>query len=265
MLCVVLRTFEQLTDLRRTAVGGEWVHEDARRREQEAERSRETPPGASGAGKSTVRANVAPAMAPAIDCVELRDVVSVPVSPTIARRQRATEAAVRRAVALQREGRHLLLSGDPVAAGEVLAAPSASMLDAVAVCLLDVSAEAQAARLAHRGDDPTLLPHHHAFADWMRGHAHSPRHMPHVLSAGGWDEMRWDRWADLDTDYEGWIMEILDTTMLSADQVAAGIMDWCKRALGRASPSLSSGQQSTSGARMLVNRARQRRGGVDEY
>ena len=204
-------------------------------------------------------------MAPAIACVELRDVVSVPVSPSIARGQRATEAAVRRAVALQREGRHLLLSGDPVAAGEVLAAPSASVLDAVAVCLLDVSAEAQAARLAHRGDDPTLLPHHHAFADWMRGHAHNPRHMPHVLSAGGWDEMRWDRWADLDTDYEGWIMEILDTTMLSADQVAAGIMDWCKRALGRASPSLSSGQQSTSGARMLVNRARQRRGGVDEY
>jgi hypothetical protein len=192
--------------------------------------------GASGAGKSTVRAVVAPALAPAIDCVELCDVVSVPASPTIAWRQRATEAVVRRALELQGEGRHLLLSGDPVAAGEVLAAPSAVALDGVAVCLLDVSAEVQATRLAHRGDDPALLPHHHAFADWMRGHANNPRHMPHVLSTGGWEAMQWDRLADVDPDNGGWVIEILDTTTLSPDEVATRIMDWCKRALAGQAP-----------------------------
>jgi hypothetical protein len=71
--------------------------------------------GASGAGKSTVRRAVAPRLGDAIDCVELGDVVEVPSVPTIAWRQRATEAVVRRALELQAEDRHLLLSGDPVA------------------------------------------------------------------------------------------------------------------------------------------------------
>jgi hypothetical protein len=139
--------------------------------------------GASGAGKSTVRRLVTADLSPEVECVELHHVSSVPPFPTIAWRQQATEAAVQRAVELQAERRHLLLCGDPVAAGEVLAAPSAVELDGVAVCLLDLSPEAQASRLAGRGDDPALLADHHAFAGWMRGHARDPGHMPHVLSA----------------------------------------------------------------------------------
>jgi hypothetical protein len=116
--------------------------------------------------------------------VELGDVFEVPRLPTLAWRQQATEAVVQRALQLQAQGRHLLLSGDPVAAGEVIAAPSATRLNGVAVCLLDVSADAQAARLGRRGDDPAPLEHHLAFADWMRGHARDPHHRPHVLSDG---------------------------------------------------------------------------------
>jgi energy-coupling factor transporter ATP-binding protein EcfA2 len=85
--------------------------------------------GASGAGKSTVRRAVARELPPEIECVELHDVISVPRLPTIAWRQQATEAVVGRALELQAKGRHLLLSGDPVAAGEVLAAPSAVALN----------------------------------------------------------------------------------------------------------------------------------------
>jgi hypothetical protein len=85
--------------------------------------------GASGAGKSTVRELVARDLAPEIECVELRDVVRVSAFPTLEWRQRATEATVLCAPELQAGGRHLLLSGDPVAAGEVLAAPSAGKLD----------------------------------------------------------------------------------------------------------------------------------------
>ena len=154
--------------------------------------------GASGAGKSTVRRAIARELSPAIESVELSDVVNVPVVPNLAWRQQATEAVVERALELQAEGRHLLLCGDPVAAGEVLAAPSALKLTAVAVCLLDVTPDAQTARLTDRGDDPRLVPHHHAFADWMRGHAHDPRHTPHVLTTHGWPAMRWDRWSGLD-------------------------------------------------------------------
>jgi energy-coupling factor transporter ATP-binding protein EcfA2 len=194
--------------------------------------------GASGAGKSTVRQLVAPALAPTIECVELHDIVSVPARPDIASRQQATEDVVLRALELQADRRHLLLSGDPVAAGEVLAAPSAVVLSAVAVCLLDVSPDAQAARLARRGDDPALLPHHQAFAAWMRGHARDPRHMPHVLSTTGWPAMRWEQWTGIDPASGSWGIEVLDTSRRSPEQVAAAVVMWSRRALNGQAPLL---------------------------
>src|SRR5437016_3577697 len=141
--------------------------------------------GASGVGKSTTRAVVAPELAPAVECVELLDLTPLPDAITKAWRQQTAEVAVRRAVELQADGRHLMLAGDPVAAAEVVAAPSAAGLDAIAVCLLDITAEAQAERLAARGDHPAQVPHHQAFAEWMRTQASDPLHMPHVMSDGG--------------------------------------------------------------------------------
>ena len=134
--------------------------------------------GASGAGKSTARRLVAGELEPEVECVELHDVVPMPSVPTLAWRQRATEAVVCHALKLQEDGRHVLLAGDPVAAGEVLAAPSADRLDGIAVCLLDVDRDTQAARLLARGDDPALLVHHVAFAEWMRAHAADPHQGP---------------------------------------------------------------------------------------
>jgi hypothetical protein len=168
--------------------------------------------GASGAGKSTLRSLVADELAAEVECVELAHVVSIPPVPTKAWRQQATEAVVRKALSLQAVGRHLLLAGDPVAAGELIAAPSADKLDAIAICLLDVNAEAQATRLAQRGEDPRLLADHLAFARWMRAHAKDPHHMPDVLSAGGWDAMRWERLQLLDPRRGGWDIHWLRST-----------------------------------------------------
>jgi hypothetical protein len=187
--------------------------------------------GSSGAGKSTARRLITSELAPDTDCVELGHVVTMPPVPTIAWRQQAAEAVVQRALALQAEGRHLLLAGDPVAAGEVVAAPSADTLDAIAVCLLDVDAATQAARLAQRGDDPRLLADHQAFAAWMRGHARDPRHMQHVLTTGGWEAMRWERLGSLDPGDGGWAVHIVDTSELSTDQVAEQVLTWSRRAL----------------------------------
>jgi hypothetical protein len=181
--------------------------------------------GASGAGKSSARAAIERDLAPVVECVELRDVVAVPAAPTLAWRQRATEAVVRRALDLQQSGRHLLLSGDPVAAAEVVAAPSAPALAGLAVCLLDVSPEVQAGRLAARGDDPSLLAQHQAFAEWMRGHAADPLHMPHVLSTGGWDEMRWDRLTGL---RPSWRTHRIDTSAMTRAAVAEAVLAWCR-------------------------------------
>ena len=102
--------------------------------------------GASGAGKSTARNLIEHELGAATACVELGDVVDVPRAPTLAWRQQATEAVVTRALELQGRGRNLRLSGDPVAAGEVIAAPSADRLDGIAVCLLDVDEWAHTAR-----------------------------------------------------------------------------------------------------------------------
>jgi hypothetical protein len=194
--------------------------------------------GASGSGKSTVRELVADELAAEVECVELGHVARIPPVPTIGWRQQATETAVRRALNLQAAGRHLLLAGDPVAAGEVIAAPSADKLHAIAVCLLDVSAEVQATRLAHRGDDPRLLADHQAFAVWMRAHARDPNHMLHVLSTNGWDAMRWDRVRRVDPGNGGWDMHVLDTSARPRDEVAEEILTWCRRALSGQAPQI---------------------------
>ena len=194
--------------------------------------------GASGAGKSSVRRAIAPTLASdRVECVELHDVCDVPVVPTIAWRQQAVEAAVQRALALQERGRHLLLSGDPVAIGEVVAAPSADRLERIAACLLDLDADTQEARLTERGDDPALLEHHVAFADWMRAHARDPGYMPHVLTTNAWPQMRWERvvkgsWEDID---------VVQTSSLSREQAAAEVLGWARRALAGQAPIITVG------------------------
>ncbi len=193
--------------------------------------------GASGAGKSTARRLVAGELEPGVECVELHDVVAMPRAPTLAWRQRATEAVVCHALKLQQDGRHVLLAGDPVAAGEVLAAPSADRLDGIAVCLLDVARDAQAARLVERGDDPLLLVHHVAFADWMREHAADPHHRPEVLQTDGWEHMRWERLHRLH-ETGSWAMQVLDTSSLTAAAVATELVAWCRRALAGQAPSM---------------------------
>jgi hypothetical protein len=191
--------------------------------------------GASGAGKSTVRESVEPELSPTVECVELRHLSPAPAAITRVWRQQTAEVAVRRAVELQASGQHLLLCGDPVPAVEVAAAPSAVELEAFAVCLLDVGPEAQAERLTARGDPPALLPHHQAFASWMREQATDPMHMTHVVSDGGWEEMQWGR---LDAMSADWRMPTVDTTDLTKAGVADAVLDWCRRALAGDAPTM---------------------------
>jgi hypothetical protein len=191
--------------------------------------------GASGVGKSTIRAAVEPQVSPLVECVELKHLTRLPPARTLGWRQQTAETAVRRAVDLQACGRHLLLAGDPVAAVEVVAAPSAPHLDAIAVCLLDASPEAQRERLTARGDDPQLLVHHQAFAEWMRRQASDPLHMLHVVSDRGWDQMHWERLPQLTDD---WRMHTIDTSRLSRPEVADLVLEWCRHALAGDAPTL---------------------------
>ncbi len=184
--------------------------------------------GASGMGKSTVRLLVEPELGPAVECVELAQVLPLRGASSLLWRQQATDAAVRRAVELQQTGRHLLLAGDPVPAAEAVAAPSAVGLHAIGVCLLDASPQEQARRLELRGDDPALLHRHQAFADWMRQTAQDPLHLPEVVTTDGWDQMRWERLERLAPD---WHVTVLDTTAMSRHEVADAVAGWCRRTL----------------------------------
>jgi hypothetical protein len=189
--------------------------------------------GASGSGKSSVRQAIASAIEPEVVCVELRHLDMIPEIPTLAWRQQMAERAVRLAQDLDREGRDLLVAGDPVAPGEALAAPSAPAVD-IAICLLDIDQESQRERLRHRGDPEELLGHHVAFADWLRGHARDPRHMPHVLSGGGWPQMRWSRVTDASS--EDWRIAVIDVSPMTRDEVRDAVLQWVADARAGSAP-----------------------------
>ena len=80
-----------------------------------------------------------------------------------------------------------------------------------------------------------LLRHHQAFAEWMRRQATDPLHMTHVLSDGGWEEMRWERLESLAPE---WQMHTVDATNMSRRDVADAILCWCRRALAGDAPTL---------------------------
>jgi broad-specificity NMP kinase len=191
--------------------------------------------GASGIGKTTVRRLLEPQLRAEVDCAELWDLAPNPLAQSLEWRQRTTELAVQRTVQLQREGRHFLLCGDPIAAVEVAAAPSADHVDAIAFCLLDAAPGEQAARLHARGDDLAVLVHHQAFADWMRKNATDPMHMLEVVTPNSWDQMRWDRIPALAPQ---WHVHTIDTTDSSPQQVADAVLTWIRSAIAGTTPTI---------------------------
>jgi hypothetical protein len=189
--------------------------------------------GASGAGKSSVREAIATGLEPAVTAVELRDLDVIPDTPTLEWRQRMAERAVLRAKDLGERGCHLMLAGDPVAPGELVAAPSAPLID-MAVCLLDVDETAQRERLRRRGDPEELFPRHVAFADWMRHHARDPRHMPDVLSTDGWKAMQWSRLTDMPAGQ--WRVSVIDSSKMTKPEANQAVLRWVVDAIGGWAP-----------------------------
>jgi hypothetical protein len=153
------------------------------------------------------------------------DEVGVPERPDRHWRHHVTELWVRRALEYQDRGVDLLLTGQSPL-GEVLAAPSAPLLDGIAVCLVDVADEVRRARLIARDGQRWDAPAVDAFlgwAAWHRGHARDPRHRPDAIIEGNGSAMVWHRWTGWTAEDPRWRTRILDTTgrpvATSADQV----------------------------------------------
>jgi hypothetical protein len=143
-------------------------------------------------------------------------------------RHRMTEMWVRRALEYQDRGIDLLLSGQSPL-GEVLAAPSAPLLDGIAVCLVDVDDPVRRARLTERDAgrwDSQAIDAFLGWAEWHRKHAVDPSHRPGVIIDDGWPEMVWRRWTGWNAGDVRWRTQLLDTTDRPVTESVEQVEQW---------------------------------------
>ena len=184
--------------------------------------------GASGAGKTfaleALRERV-PDLA-----VHDFDEIGVPPGADTVWRHRANERWIRRALDYQTAGTDLLLAGQ-TPFGELLAAPSAPLLEAISACLIDCDDDTRVARLrargpewfAHAGDLQDYLD----WAEWMRRHASDPTWRTDVIREDATEgEMCWMRWSDWTAEDPRWRVRVLDTSGLPVEQVANELAEW---------------------------------------
>lgn len=181
--------------------------------------------GASGVGKTSVRKLIEGEIADRVVSCEL-GMLGLTPEWSLRWRHQAVEKAVQLALEHQKAGKHFLLCGDPVPPGELFAAPSAGELSGIRVCLLDASSQRQTERLRSRGDSEELIPHHVAFAEWMRRHAVDHRHRPEVIMNDGWEKMRWEVWNSEKVTEVPWKSHINDTSELEPAEVARQVLSW---------------------------------------
>ncbi|MEV4705148.1 hypothetical protein [Actinoplanes sp. NPDC049316] len=159
------------------------------------------------------------------------DEIGVPSDADRQWRQRSTEAWLSRVLRYQADGVDVVLTGQSPL-GEVLACPSATRLEAIAACLLDVDDEFRESRLEERDPgkwDPDAKRSFMAWARWNRGHAGDPGHQPEAIMPG-WQEMRWERWSDWTGADPRWAVEIVDTTGRGVQRSAADVRRWVRTA-----------------------------------
>lgn len=141
------------------------------------------------------------------------------------------KAVTRRAIDYQRQGLDLLLTGQSPL-GEVLATPSATELNGIAVCLVDVEDDLRRARLRLRDGSKWSSDQEQAFVNWgawHRGHASDPQHQPEVIVGDGDDSMRWERWTGWAARDHRWLTSVIDTSSGTVDSCVGEVVRWVER------------------------------------
>jgi hypothetical protein len=195
--------------------------------------------GSSGAGKTVAVHGLREQMSGL--AIHDFDELDVPPDADAAWRHRGNEAWVRRALDYQAGGTDLLLAGQ-TPLGELLATPSASLLEAVSACLLDCDDETRAARLDARGSEWSAgvtgdLQDFLNWGHWMRRHARDPAWRQDVIRQGDVTaEMRWERWDKWQAGDPRWRVCVIDTSALPIAGVVDELVRWIdsERALFRA-------------------------------
>jgi hypothetical protein len=156
------------------------------------------------------------------------DEIGVPSTADIGWRQRSLERWLRWVLGYQNEGIDVMLLGQSPL-GEVLASPSATHLDGIAACLLDVADDERLRRLEHRDRGKWQVDAQRTLVDWARwhrGHAADPRYQQQVITSGGWPEMAWERWRSWTRDDPRWAVTVVDTTGRTMEESSAELQRW---------------------------------------
>ncbi|MGI5149555.1 hypothetical protein ACQEVC_24990 [Plantactinospora sp. CA-294935] len=173
------------------------------------------------------------------------DEIGVPDGADTRWRQRSMEVWIQRVLRYQARGIDVLLAGQSPL-GEVLASPSATELDGIAACLMDVDEQVRWHRIEERDPGKWNRDAKQSFvgwARWHREHARDPRHRPEVITAAGYERMRWARWSDWTSTDHRWAVRVIDTTDRAVEQSATEIRQW----IADARSELAAGQLALAG------------------
>jgi hypothetical protein len=189
--------------------------------------------GASGSGKSTVRAALEHR-----DDLVVRDLDQAARSdqPVDTRwRAEATEGWIREALDHQHDGVDFVLTGGVF--GELLACPSAAKLDGIAGCLLDCEEAERVRRLRARHPErryttEELWPHV-IWSSWLRLHRLDPQWVPAAIREpelhGGrpttaW--LEWGRWSSWRAGDPRWSFERFSTSDEDLNATCSRLLEW---------------------------------------
>lgn len=176
--------------------------------------------GASGSGKTAIKSSLRKALDGSIAVYDFDD-IGVLEGADKSWRQESTEKWLQR---LLREKQDACLLGQMVL-GEILACPSAGLIDRFYFCLLDVTDIRRIKRLRKRntyGANQDTL----SWAAWLRVHHQDPQWEQHVLKEGSWQGLDFRRWDKL--EHWGTVADIklLDTSERTINEVAVAVSQW---------------------------------------
>ena len=180
--------------------------------------------GSAASGKTTVARNIATR----VENLESHDLDEKIAVDEYTRCQQLEEW-VQLAYQCQLHGKDFLLtSHSPL--GELLACPSAPMINGISACLLDCSDPVRIMRMRQRGIDPRWPPSQDilSWAAWHRMHAWDPQWEQAVITGNGPPEHSYDRWRRWEQSDARWHVEVIDTTDARIDQVLDRIADWVR-------------------------------------
>jgi hypothetical protein len=185
--------------------------------------------GANGAGKTACL----PALARQLPDFEVHDFadLGVPENPDARWRQETTELWLRTYIEKhQPQGRNVVVSGEAIF-GKILCSPSIEQVDAFHACLLDCDDVTRVDRLRARG---TYGPNMQilCWAAYLRMHAVDPSWCPGVIQTSEPSIMRWEEWTKRQRGDAVWRQEVIDTSRLSLEELAAEIAKWIRAKLG---------------------------------